>query len=163
LCGTLQPTGKLLRIHAVGPAPSTLARLIQSGRGHHGLQAGRRCPGPLASGPGQRLTAPALQRPHSDSHLTRHLFQGSTLRRQRVGKRQVTLSGETGLTKGMLSSYETGRQLPSLSSLLTMLVGLGCDFHDLQDAMDHLAGKPPRLKAAEEEQPKADAEREVGG
>jgi transcriptional regulator with XRE-family HTH domain len=95
----------------------------------------------------------------------RRKLLGPALRvlRQRGGKKQVTLAGETGLTKAMVSSYETGRQLPSLGSLLTVLAGLGCDFHDLQEAMDYLSGKPPRLKPAEVEEPKADAEREVGG
>jgi transcriptional regulator with XRE-family HTH domain len=84
------------------------------------------------------------------------------LRHQRQRK-QVGLSAETGVTKGMLSSYETGRQLPSLKTLVAVLMGLEYDFHDLQDAMDYLAGKPPRLRPGGEEKPEAEAEREVGG
>ncbi|HET9209539.1 MAG TPA: helix-turn-helix transcriptional regulator [Thermoanaerobaculia bacterium] len=105
---------------------------------------------------------PTIQTPEADS--VRKLL-GPALRvlRQRRGKRQVALSRETGLTKGMISGYETGRAFPSLGSLLAVLAGLGCDFHDLQEAMDYLSGKPPRLSAPAEEEREADTEREVGG
>ncbi len=53
------------------------------------VQSGRRCPGPLASGPGQRIAAPALQRSRSNPDLTRHVFQHRALRRQQPRHRPV--------------------------------------------------------------------------
>ncbi len=96
---------------------------------------------------------------------SRSKLLGSALRTLRLQKqrKQAGLCEATGITKGMLSSYETGRQLPSMKTLLTVLVGLGCDFHDLQDTLDYLAGKPPRSGPREEEPPEAETEREVGG
>ncbi len=43
-----------------------------------------------------------------------------------------------------LSHWETGRKLPTLALLGPYLASLGLDLHDLQDAMDLVAGKPPR-------------------
>ncbi len=82
--------------------------------------------------------------------------------RQRKQRTQSVLCKEIDVTKGMLSGYETGRQLPSLESLLAVLVGLECDFKDLQAAMDYLSGKSPRPAPLEEEA-EVDAERAVGG
>jgi hypothetical protein len=42
----------------------------------------------------------------------------------------------------MLSAYETGRQRPSLDTLLRLLDTLGCDFHHLQEALDSARGLP---------------------
>src|SRR4029077_16901081 len=89
LRGALLPARQLLRVHAVGAAPSALARLIQRGSGHHRLETGRRCPSPLASGLGQRPPAPPFQSPNSNPPPTRHLFQRSTLRRQQPRHRSV--------------------------------------------------------------------------
>ena len=84
--------------------------------------------------------------------------------RQRKQQTQSVLCKEVKVTKGMLSGYETGRQLPSLDSLLAVLIGLECDFRDLQAAIDFLAGKSPRLAPTEEvAAAQGDAEREVGG
>jgi transcriptional regulator with XRE-family HTH domain len=82
--------------------------------------------------------------------------------RQRKQWTQFALCKEIGVTKGMLSGYETGRQLPSLESLLAVLAGLKCDFQDLQAAIDYMAGKSSRL-APLEEPAQEDAERAVGG
>jgi transcriptional regulator with XRE-family HTH domain len=83
--------------------------------------------------------------------------------RQRKQRTQSALCKEVKVTKGMLSSYETGRQLPSLESLLAVLAGLECDFRDLQAAIDFLAGKSPRLASPEEAAAQGEAERAVGG
>jgi transcriptional regulator with XRE-family HTH domain len=82
--------------------------------------------------------------------------------RQRKQRTQSVLCKEINVTKGMLSGYETGRQLPSLESLMAVLVGLECDFKDLQAAMDYLSGKSPRPVPLDEEA-EVDAERAVGG
>jgi transcriptional regulator with XRE-family HTH domain len=90
---------------------------------------------------------------------------GSALRvlRHQKKRKQIVLSLDTGITMGMLSGYETGHQLPSLKSLMALLMGLECDFHDLQDSLDYVAGKPVRSKPQEEEVSQAQAEQEVGG
>jgi transcriptional regulator with XRE-family HTH domain len=82
--------------------------------------------------------------------------------RQRKQRTQSALCKEIEVTKGMLSGYETGRQLPSLESLLAVLVGLECDFQDLQATIDYLSGKSPRPAQLAEEA-EVDAERAVGG
>jgi len=84
--------------------------------------------------------------------------------RQRKQQTQSVLCKEVKVTKGMLSGYETGRQLPSLDSLLAVLIGLECDFRDLQAAIDFLTGKSPRLAPPEEAAAAQwEAERELGG
>jgi hypothetical protein len=55
--------------------PSALRGLFHGGGGDHGIQPSHRCPGPLASGPGQRVPAPTLPRIHSHTDLSRHHFQ----------------------------------------------------------------------------------------
>jgi transcriptional regulator with XRE-family HTH domain len=82
--------------------------------------------------------------------------------RQRKQRTQIALCKEIEVTKGMLSGCETGRQLPSLESLLAVLAGLECDFKDLQAAIDYLAGKSPCL-APLEESAQGETERAVGG
>lgn len=112
-----------------------------------------------------------MRKPSGNARLTRSpeikaraKFLGPALRvlRQRKRRTQSALCKEVKVTKGMLSSYETGRQLPSLESLLAVLAGLECDFQDLQAAMDFLAGKSPG-PAPLEEPDQGDAERAVGG
>jgi transcriptional regulator with XRE-family HTH domain len=112
-----------------------------------------------------------MRKPNGKARLTRSpeiearaKFLGSALRvlRQRKQRTQSVLCKEVNVTKGMLSGYETGRQLPSLESLLAVLIGLECDFRDLQAAIDYLAGKSPRLAPLEESN-QGDAERAVGG
>jgi len=72
------------------------------------------------------------------------------LLRSRRRRKAFELCEATGITKGMLSSYETGRQLPSTGTLLLVLRGLEMDLCDLQKAMDYLQGKSQQLAVAEE-------------
>jgi transcriptional regulator with XRE-family HTH domain len=112
-----------------------------------------------------------MKKPSGNGRITRSpdiearaKFLGPALRvlRQRQQRTQSVLCKEVKVTKGMLSGYETGRQLPSLESLLAVLIGLGCDFRDLQAAIDYLAGKAPRLAPPEEAAAQGEAERAVG-
>ena len=57
----------------------------------------------------------------------------------------------------MLSSYETGKALPSLGSLTTLLAAIGKDFADLQSALNMVRGVSPQGQPTENE-----LEREVG-
>jgi transcriptional regulator with XRE-family HTH domain len=63
---------------------------------------------------------------------------GKALRwlRAKQDKRQYQLAGEAGITKAMLSAYETGKQRPSLETLEKILDALGVELADLHDALD---------------------------
>lgn len=69
---------------------------------------------------------------------------GQALRwlRDRPGKKQYQVAEAAGITKGMLSAYETGRQRPSLETLEKLLDTLGCDLHDLHNAIQIVNGRP---------------------
>ena len=69
---------------------------------------------------------------------------GQALRwlRGRQGKKQYQVAEAAGITKGMLSAYETGRQRPSLETLDKLLGTLGCTLHDLHNAIEIVNGRP---------------------
>jgi transcriptional regulator with XRE-family HTH domain len=69
---------------------------------------------------------------------------GQALRwlRDRQGKKQYQVAEAAGITKGMLSAYETGRQRPSLETLDKLLGTLGCTLHDLHNAVEIVNGRP---------------------
>jgi transcriptional regulator with XRE-family HTH domain len=75
------------------------------------------------------------------------LFQGlgRALRwlRDSRGRRQYQVAEAAGVTKAMLSAYETGRQKPSLDTLERLLVALGCDLADLHHALGLVNEGPP--------------------
>ena len=95
---------------------------------------------------------------------------GQALRwlRDRQGKKQYQVAEAAGITKGMLSAYETGRQRPSLETLEKILDTLGCDLNDLHNAIQIINGRPEGIKrrgegVAEEPEtaPKAGRRRKV--
>jgi len=73
---------------------------------------------------------------------------GQALRwlRDRQGKKQYQVADNAGITKGMLSAYETGRQRPSLETLEKILATLGCDLNDLHNAIQIINGRPEKMK-----------------
>jgi len=73
---------------------------------------------------------------------------GQALRwlRDRLGKKQYQVAEAAGITKGMLSAYETGRQRPSLETLEKLLGTLGCDLHDLHNAIQIVKGRPAAMR-----------------
>lgn len=73
---------------------------------------------------------------------------GQALRwlRDRQSKKQYQVAESAGITKGMLSAYETGRQRPSLETLEKILTTLGCDLNDLHNAIQIINGRPERIK-----------------
>ena len=77
---------------------------------------------------------------------------GKALRllRTRQNVTQVSIADRAGLTKAMLSCYETGAQLPSMHSLASTLKALAADFHDLQDALDQVQEQDSQSEPAEE-------------
>lgn len=73
---------------------------------------------------------------------------GQALRwlRDRLGRKQYQVAQAAGITKGMLSAYETGRQRPSLETLAKLLDTLGCDLHDLHNAIQIVNGRPAAIR-----------------
>jgi len=62
--------------------------------------------------------------------------------RERRGRKQYQVAAAAGITKGMLSAYETGRQRPSLETLDKILDTLETDLHDLHNALQIVNGRP---------------------
>ena len=77
---------------------------------------------------------------------------GQALRwlRDRQGKKQYQVADAAGITKGMLSAYETGRQRPSLETLEKILDTLGCDLNDLHNAVQIINGRPEKIRRRED-------------
>lgn len=71
--------------------------------------------------------------------------------RDRHGRKQYQVAEAAGITKGMLSAYETGRQKPSLDTMEKLLDTLGCDLYDLHNALQIVNGRPtiPRSREGE--------------
>ena len=75
---------------------------------------------------------------------------GRSLRwlRERQVKRQYQVAEGAGITKAMLSAYETGKQKPSLDTLEKILDALTCDLNDLHNALQIVNGRPERMRHA---------------
>lgn len=71
--------------------------------------------------------------------------------RDRHGRKQYQVADSAGITKGMLSAYETGRQKPSLDTLEKLLDTLGCDLYDLHNALQIVNGRPTASRSREAE------------
>jgi transcriptional regulator with XRE-family HTH domain len=69
-----------------------------------------------------------------------HLGGAIMLLRRRAKLRQAVLAERSRITKSMLSSYERGKKLPSLTSLLKILDGLGASLSQLEAALHSLLG-----------------------
>ncbi len=69
---------------------------------------------------------------------------GRSLRwlRDRQGKRQYQVADAAGITKAMLSAYETGKQKPSLDTLEKILEALNSDLADLHSALQIVNERP---------------------
>jgi transcriptional regulator with XRE-family HTH domain len=85
---------------------------------------------------------------------------GQALRwlRERQARKQYRVADDAGVTKGMLSAYETGRQRPSLETLDKLLDTLGCDLNDLHNALQIVNGRPERMKGWQLRDANANAE-----
>jgi transcriptional regulator with XRE-family HTH domain len=55
--------------------------------------------------------------------------------RNRAGFNQEQLAARARITNGMLSGYETGRNRPTLTTLIKLLAALECDLCDLNEAL----------------------------
>lgn len=65
--------------------------------------------------------------------------------REKEGLRQYETARAAGITKAMLSAYETGKQRPSLPSLEKILDALGADLMAVARALDHVNERRPPL------------------
>jgi DNA-binding XRE family transcriptional regulator len=90
---------------------------------------------------------------HTSSHppvprapLLTGLGQALRWLRERQSRKQYRVADDAGITKGMLSAYETGRQRPSLDTLDKLLETLGCDLNDLHNALQIVNGRPEQMK-----------------
>lgn len=66
--------------------------------------------------------------------------------RDRQGKRQYQIADAAGITKAMLSAYETGKQKPSLDTLEKILTALECDLNDLHNALQIINERPDAIR-----------------
>jgi transcriptional regulator with XRE-family HTH domain len=66
--------------------------------------------------------------------------------RDRQGKRQYQVADAAGITKAMLSAYETGKQKPSLETLEKILVALDCDLNDLHNSLQIVNERPEAIR-----------------
>ncbi len=80
---------------------------------------------------------------------------GRSLRwlRDRQGKRQYQVADTAGITKAMLSAYETGKQKPSLDTLEKILEALGGDLSDLHSALQIVNERPVTARRPESMNP----------
>jgi transcriptional regulator with XRE-family HTH domain len=90
-----------------------------------------------------------MQKPEPLSGVAPDLFiepLGPALRllRGRRKLRQFQVAEMAGMTKAMLSSYETGSVTPSLLSLSSILLAMKTDLHELQEALHAVAGRGSR-------------------
>ncbi|HEX2253647.1 MAG TPA: helix-turn-helix transcriptional regulator [Thermoanaerobaculia bacterium] len=79
---------------------------------------------------------------------------GQALRwlRTRQSRKQYEIAEEAGITKAMLSSYETGKQSPSIETLEKILDALHVDLADLHYSllMHQSSGRRPELETGSE-------------
>lgn len=85
------------------------------------------------------------------------LSQALRLLRGELRLKQCQVADRAGITKAMLSSYETGAAMPSFQTLSAILGSLECTFHDLQDALDRVHGRTPQRTLSEAPAPVLDA------
>ncbi len=77
------------------------------------------------------------------------------LLRGRRHLKQMQVAAMAGITKAMLSSYETGAATPSLQSLTSILGAMGSDFREFQEALHAVkpGGRPAGGEATVRIQP----------
>lgn len=66
--------------------------------------------------------------------------------RDKQGKRQYQVADTAGITKAMLSAYETGKQKPSLETLEKILLALEVDLFDLHNALQIVNERPEAMR-----------------
>ena len=76
---------------------------------------------------------------------------GKALRwvRDKQSKKQYQVAEAAGVTKAMLSAYETGKQRPSIDTLEKILAALNVDLADLFNALQIVNERSPHLRIAD--------------
>ena len=74
----------------------------------------------------------------SPETLYESLGEGLRLLRSRRHLKQGQVAEMAGITKAMLSAYETGAHLPTIPTLSAILIALETDFSGLQEALNAL-------------------------
>lgn len=76
---------------------------------------------------------------------------GKALRwvRDKQSKKQYQVAEAAGVTKAMLSAYETGKQKPSIDTLEKILSALNVDLADLFNALQIVNERAPHLRVAD--------------
>src|SRR5215467_6086828 len=83
--------------------------------------------------------------------------------RDRQGKRQYQVADSAGITKAMLSAYETGKQKPSLDTLEKILLALDSDLSDLHNALQIVNERPDAIRRTVPREPSWQARRDAPG
>jgi transcriptional regulator with XRE-family HTH domain len=93
----------------------------------------------------QWLALATEQRSGYISHMpvTERLGEALKLLRSRRGWPQKQVAALAGITRGMVSSYEKGRQTPILITLERLLKALDADLCDLYCALEFVNGRQP--------------------
>lgn len=75
---------------------------------------------------------------------------GKALRwlREKQNKRQYQVAEMAGITKAMLSAYETGKQKPSLETLEKILDAMNLGLDELSNALDLVNERPQATRRA---------------
>ncbi len=73
---------------------------------------------------------------------------GKALRwlREKQHKKQYEIAESAGITKAMLSAYETGKQKPTLDTLEKILAALEVDLGDLFDTLQVVNERPEQMR-----------------
>ena len=73
---------------------------------------------------------------------------GKALRwlREKQHKKQYQIAEDAGITKAMLSAYETGKQRPTLDTLEKILGALEVDLGDLFDTLQVVNERPDQMR-----------------
>lgn len=66
--------------------------------------------------------------------------------RQEAELRQNEVANRAGITKAMISSYESGRSQPTVATLDKILSAIGADMYELCDALDLVNDRKRRLQ-----------------
>jgi transcriptional regulator with XRE-family HTH domain len=90
---------------------------------------------------------PVPPSPSPSFRLLSGLGQALRWLREKQSRKQYRVADLAGITKGMLSAYETGRQRPSLDTLEKLLETLGCDLNGLHNALQLVNGRPDLVKS----------------
>jgi transcriptional regulator with XRE-family HTH domain len=74
--------------------------------------------------------------------IEQHLGKALKWLRSQRGWAQKELASAAGITRSMVSSYESGKQSPTLTTVDKIMTALEADLCDLHRAVEHVNGRP---------------------